>query len=47
MNQAEKNRICELIKQNEKTEIVTNYTLKSGAAKERLKSEESQMSKRF
>lgn len=33
MNQAEKNRICELIKQNEKTEIVINYTLKSGAAK--------------
>ena len=33
MNQAEKNRICELIKQNEKTEIVINYTPKSGAAK--------------
>ena len=33
MNQAEKNRICELIKQNEKTEIVINYTLKGGAAK--------------
>lgn len=33
MNQAEKNRICELIKQNKKTEIVINYTLKSGAAK--------------
>ncbi len=33
MNQAEKNRICELIKQNEKTEIVINYILKSGAAK--------------
>ena len=33
MNQEEKNRICELIKQNEKTEIVINYTLKGGAAK--------------
>ncbi len=43
MNQAEKNRICELIKQNEKTEIVINYTPKSGAAKRHLKSEESQM----
>ena len=33
MNQAEKNRICELIKQNKKTEIVINYTLKSGDEK--------------
>ena len=43
MNQAEKIRICELIKQNEKTEIVINYTLKGGAAKRASKIGGSQM----
>lgn len=33
MNQEEKNRICELIKQNEKTEIVIDYIQKDGAGK--------------